>query len=118
MREEGKMKRIEAVIRSEKLSEVKDALAKNGFTGLTAYEVRGRGRQKGLLLSHRTSEYRVDMLPKMKIEMVVKNEDLDRAVETILAVGKTGAIGDGKIFVLPVEEVVRVRTGERGDEAI
>jgi len=112
------MKKIEAIIRSEKLSDVKDALAEKGFPGLTAYEVKGRGRQKGLALSYRTSEYRVDMLPKMKIELVVKQEDVDKVIETILSVAKTGSIGDGKIFVLPVDDVVRVRTGERGKDAI
>jgi len=112
------MKKIEAIIRSEKLSDVKDALAEKGFPGLTAYEVKGRGRQKGLALSYRTSEYRVDMLPKMKIELVVKQEDVDKVIDTILSVAKTGSIGDGKIFVLPVDDVVRVRTGERGKDAI
>ncbi len=112
------MKKIEAVIRPEKLNEVKDALAESGFPGLTAYEVKGRGRQKGLALSYRTSEYRVDMLPKTKIELVVKKEDVDKVIEIILKVSKTGSIGDGKIFVLPVDEVVRVRTGERGKDAV
>jgi len=112
------MKKIEAIIRPEKLNEVKDALAEAGFSGLTAYEVKGRGRQKGLALSYRTSEYRVDMLPKVKIELVVKKEDVDKVIETIIGVSKTGSIGDGKIFVLPVEEVIRVRTGERGKDAI
>ncbi len=112
------MKKIEAVIRPEKLNQVKDALAEKGFPGLTAYEVKGRGRQKGIALSYRTSEYRVDMLPKTKIELVVKQEDVEKVIETIIEVGKTGSIGDGKIFVLPVDNVIRVRTGERGKEAI
>jgi nitrogen regulatory protein P-II 1 len=112
------MKKIEAVIRPEKLSKLKDALAEAGFLGITAYEVKGRGRQKGLALSYRTSEYRVDMLPKIKIELVVDDPDVDKAVGTIITVTKTGNIGDGKIFVLPVDEVIRVRTGERGKEAV
>jgi len=112
------MKKVEAVIRQEKLTEVKDALATAGFVGLTAYEVKGRGRQKGISLSYRTTEYRVDMLPKMKIEVVVDDKDVDKVIETIINTVKTGNIGDGKIFVLPVEEVIRVRTGERGSTAI
>lgn len=112
------MKKIEAIIRPEKLSEAKNALAEAGFCGITAYEVKGRGRQKGMALSYRTSEYRVDMLPKIKIEIVVKNEDVEKAINTILNIAKTGNIGDGKIFVLPVEEVIRVRTGEKGNEAV
>lgn len=112
------LKKVEAVIRQEKLTEVKEALASAGFPGLTAYEVKGRGRQKGLSLSYRTSEYRVDMLPKMKVELVVQDKDLDKVIDTIVATAKTGNIGDGKIFVYPVEEVIRVRTGERGDAAI
>jgi nitrogen regulatory protein P-II 1 len=112
------MKKIEAIIRQEKLSDVKDALEKAGFPGITAYEVKGRGRQKGLLLSYRTSEYRVDMLPKMKIELVVKKEDVEKVISVIDKVAKTGNIGDGKIFVIPVDDVIRVRTGERGKDAI
>ncbi|MFZ2455831.1 MAG: P-II family nitrogen regulator [Candidatus Altiarchaeia archaeon] len=112
------MKKIEAIIRQEKLNEVKDALAEAGFPGITAYEVKGRGRQKGLLLSYRTSEYRVDMLSKIKIELVVKQQDVDKAIDVILKVAKTGAIGDGKIFVSPVERVIRVRTGEKDRDAV
>lgn len=112
------MKKIEAIIRQEKLNDVKEALGKAGFPGITAYEVKGRGRQKGLLLSYRTSEYRVDMLPKMKIELVVRKEDVEKAIGVLLEEAKTGAIGDGKIFVSPVDEVIRVRTGERGKDAI
>jgi nitrogen regulatory protein P-II 1 len=112
------VKKIEAIIRPEKLNEVKDALEKEGFPGLTTYEVKGRGRQKGVTLSYRTKEYRVDMLAKMKLELVVKDVDLERAVRTIISVAKTGEIGDGKIYVLPVEEVIRVRTEERGDVAV
>jgi nitrogen regulatory protein P-II 1 len=112
------MKKIEAVVRTERFKNIKDALADAGFTGLTAYEVKGRGRQKGLVLSHRTSEYRVDMLPKTKVELVVKDDDLNKAVDVLLAAAKTDAIGDGKVFITPVEEVIRVRTGERGEGAI
>jgi nitrogen regulatory protein P-II 1 len=112
------MKKIEAIIRQEKFNDVKDALEESGFPGITVYEVKGRGRQKGLLLSHRTSEYRVDMLPKMKIELVVNNEDVEKAIGVIERAAKTGMIGDGKIFVIPVDEVIRVRTGERGRDAI
>lgn len=112
------MKKIEAVIRPEKLDELKDALAEAGFPGITAFDVKGRGRQKGILLSYRTSEYRVDLLPKTKIELVVKDEEVEKAIDVIVKVAKTGNIGDGKIFVLPVDEAIRVRTGERGDEAI
>jgi nitrogen regulatory protein P-II 1 len=112
------MKKIEAVIRPEKLDELKDALGEAGFPGITAYEVKGRGRQKGILLSYRTSEYRVDMLPKTKIELVVKDEEVEKAIDVIVKVARTGTIGDGKIFVLPVEEAVRVRTGERGESAL
>ena len=112
------MKKIEAIIRQEKLNEVKDALAEAGFPGITAYEVKGRGRQKGLLLSYRTSEYRVDMLSKIKIELVVKQQDVDKAIDVILKVAKTGAIGDGKIFVSPVERVIRVRTAEKDRDAV
>lgn len=112
------MKKIEAIIRSEKLNEVKSALATAGFIGLTSYEVKGRGRQKGVVLSYRTREYRVDLLSKTKIELVVEDGDVEKVVGIICEVGSTGNIGDGKIFILPVEEVIRLRTGEKGKEAI
>lgn len=112
------MKKIEAIIRSEKLGEVKTALATDGFIGLTTYEVKGRGKQKGIVLTYRTSEYRVDLLAKTKIELVVDDNDVEKAVDIICKVGRTGNIGDGKIFILPVEEVIRIRTGERGKGAI
>ncbi len=111
-------KKIEAIIRSEKLAEIKKALAVAGFIGLTTYEVKGRGRQKGMVLQYRTQEYRVDMLAKTKIELVVDDADVEKVIEIIRESGKTGNIGDGKIFVLPIEEIIRVRTGERGKEAI
>lgn len=112
------MKKIEAIIRPEKLGEVKNALAAAGFIGLTSYEVKGRGRQKGMVLSYRTSEYRVDMISKTKVELVVDDSKTEQVIGIICEVGKTGNIGDGKIFVLPVEDVIRVRTGERGKDAI
>jgi len=112
------MKKIEAIIRPEKFGEIKNALATEGFIGLTTYEVKGRGRQKGIMLSYRTSEYRVDLLPKTKIELVVDDTDAEKVVGIICDIGKTGNMGDGKIFILPVEEVIRVRTCERGTGAI
>ena len=112
------MKKIEAIIRSEKLGDIKNALALAGFIGLTTYEVKGRGRQKGVLLQYRTQEYRVDMLAKTKIELVVNDMDVEKVIEIICESGKTGNIGDGKIFIIPIEEIIRVRTGERGTDAI
>lgn len=110
------MKKIEAIIRPEKLNEVKDALAEGGFLGLNIVHVTGRGAQKGIVHSGRGGEtYTVDMLPKLKIEVVVKDADADRVVEIILGKARTGNIGDGKIFVIPVEDAIRVRTGEKGD---
>jgi len=112
------MKKIEAIIRSEKMMDIKNALALAGFIGLTTYEVKGRGRQKGIVLQYRTQEYRVDLLAKTKIELVVDDPDVEKVIEIICESGKTGNVGDGKIFIVPVEEVIRVRTGERGKEAI
>ncbi|PWB51191.1 MAG: transcriptional regulator [Candidatus Methanoperedenaceae archaeon] len=112
------MRKIEAIIRPEKLGEIKAALAGAGFIGLTTYEVKGRGRQKGIVLSYRTSEYRVDLLPKTKLELVVDDRDVEKVIEIICETGKTGNMGDGKIFIIPVEEVIRVRTGEKGKNAI
>ena len=112
------MKKIEAIIRPEKLSEIKTALATAGFIGLTTFEVKGRGRQKGIVLSYRTSEYRVDLLPKTKLELIVDDKDVEKAVEIICDTARTGNMGDGKIFIMPVEEVIRVRTKERGTGAI
>ena len=112
------MKKIEAIIRSEKLGEIKNALATAGFIGLTTYEVKGRGRQKGIVLQYRTQEYRVDMLAKTKIELVVDDTDVEKVIEIICESGRTGNIGDGKIFVTNVEEVIRIRTGETGEDAL
>jgi len=112
------MKKIEAIIKPFKLDEVKNALAEVGIQGLTVSEVKGFGRQKGHTELYRGAEYTIDFLPKVKIEIVVPDHRSDQVVETIMASAKTGRIGDGKIFVLPVEEVVRIRTGERGEAAI
>lgn len=112
------MKKIEAIIRSEKMLVVKNALELAGFIGLTTYEVKGRGRQKGIVLQYRTQEYRVDMLAKTKLELVVDDADVEKVIDIICESARTGNVGDGKIFVSPVEEIIRVRTGERGKEAI
>ena len=112
------LKKVEAIIRLEKLEETKDALSSAGFNGMTVQEVRGRGRQKGLLLSHRTHEYRVDLLPKIKLELVVEQKDVDSIIKIIHTAAYTGDIGDGKIFIYPVEQVIRVRTRETGPGAV
>jgi nitrogen regulatory protein P-II 1 len=112
------MKKIEAIIKPFKLDEVKGALHEIGVTGMTVSEVRGFGRQKGHTEVYRGAEYVVDFLPKIKIEVVVEDALLPRAVEIIQQAARTDKIGDGKIFVLPVEEVVRIRTGEHGSDAL
>lgn len=112
------MKLIIAIIKPFKLEEVKDALAEIGVEGMTVTEVKGFGRQKGHTEIYRGSEYTVDFLPKVKIEIVVTDEIKDKVVETISKAARTGKIGDGKVFVLPVDEVVRIRTDERGDGAV
>ena len=112
------MKLIKAIIKPFKLEEVKDALAEIGVEGMTASEVKGFGRQKGHTEIYRGSEYTVDFLPKVKIEVAVSDESAPKVVESIVTSAQTGKIGDGKVFVLPVEEAVRIRTGEKGDEAI
>ncbi len=112
------MKKIEAIIREEKLDAVKGALEEKGFIGMTVSEVSGRGEQKGLSLQWRVGEYRVDFLPKLKLEIICHDKDCSLVVETICETARTGAIGDGKIFILPVEDVVRVRTGEKGEVAL
>ena len=112
------MKKIEAIIKPFKLDEVRESLSEMGVTGLTVTEVKGFGRQKGHTELYRGAEYVVDFLPKVKLEIVVSDNLLDRAMETIVAAARTGKIGDGKIFVSNVEQVVRIRTGETGDEAI
>jgi nitrogen regulatory protein P-II 1 len=112
------MKKIEAIIKPFRLDDVKDALKEVGIQGMTALEVKGFGRQKGHTEHYRGAEYTVDFVPKVKIEVVVADELAARTVEAIERAAKTGKIGDGKIFISPVEEVVRIRTGERGDEAL
>jgi nitrogen regulatory protein P-II 1 len=112
------MKKIEAIIKPFKLDEVKEALTKQNITGMTVSEVKGFGRQKGHTELYRGAEYVVDFLPKIKIEILVSDEQAPLAAETIIATAKTGRIGDGKIFVLPVEDAVRIRTGERGNLAL
>lgn len=112
------MKKIEAIIREEKLDAVKKALEEKSYFGMTVSEVSGRGKQKGIPLQWRVGEYRVDLLPKLKIELVVLDEDVPVAIDAIVSNARTGETGDGKIFVLPVETVVRVRTGDRNESAI
>jgi nitrogen regulatory protein P-II 1 len=113
------MKKIEAIIRPEKLDDVKHALEAGGFLGLNIVHVTGRGAQKGIVHGGRGGEtYTVDMLPKLKIEVVVKDAEVERAVEIIMGSARTGNIGDGKIFIIAVEDAVRVRTGERGEAVV
>ena len=112
------MKKIEAIIKPFKLDDVKEALTEIGVIGMTVMEVRGFGRQKGHTELYRGSEHTIDFLPKVKLELVVADSVVSKVVETIIAAAKTGSIGDGKVFVLPVEEAVRIRTGERGEDAI
>ncbi|HAO92650.1 MAG: transcriptional regulator [Deltaproteobacteria bacterium GWC2_56_8] len=112
------MKKIEAIIKPFKLDEVKEALNEIGIKGITVSEVKGFGRQKGHTELYRGTEYVVDFLPKIKMEIVVKEDLVAKVVETIVTAARTGRIGDGKVFVLSVDEVVRIRTGERGEEAI
>jgi nitrogen regulatory protein P-II 1 len=112
------MKKIEAIIKPFKLDEVKDALNAIGVQGITVTEVKGFGRQKGHTELYRGAEYVVDFLPKVKLEIIATDNLVAKIIETIETAAKTGRIGDGKIFIIPVEEVVRIRTGERGDAAI
>lgn len=112
------MKKIEAIIKPFKLDDVKEALSEIGIYGMTVTEVNGYGRQKGHKEIYRGAEYVVDFVPKIKLEIVVTDDRLDETVETIRSATNSGKIGDGKIFVLPVEQAVRVRTGECGDDAI
>ena len=112
------MKKIEAIIKPFKLDEVKDALHEIGLQGMTVVEVKGFGRQKGHTELYRGAEYVVDFLPKVKIELVLEDNLVDRAVEAIQQAAQTGRIGDGKIFVFPVEDAIRIRTNERGSDAI
>ncbi len=112
------MKKIEAIIRPFKLDDVREALSEIGVKGMTLTEVKGYGRQKGHSEIYRGSEYQIDFLPKIKIEVVASDEFANKILETILRVAKTGQVGDGKIFVSTVDEVIRIRTEESGDEAI
>ncbi len=112
------MKKIEAIIKPFKLDEVKEALNNIGIQGMTISEVKGYGRQKGHKEIYRGAEYVVDFIPKIKIEIVVDSDRAGQVVDTLLASAKTGKIGDGKIFVIPIEEAIRVRTGEKGGDAI
>lgn len=113
------MKEVKAIVRTEKLDEIKNALAQIGIVGLNVVNVSGRGRQRGISYTARGGiGHAVDMLSKTKLEVVLQDSDVERAVETIIQTARTGNIGDGKIFIMPVEEVIRVRTGERGNDAL
>ena len=112
------MKKIEAIIREEKLERVKTLLENNGYFGMTISEVKGRGRQKGIAMRWGSKEYRYDILPKLKIEMVVMDEDVSPVVDAIVKGARTGEIGDGKIFIFPIEDAIRVRTGDSGTCAV
>ena len=112
------MKKLECIIKPFKLEEVKEALGAIGISGMTVSEVKGFGRQKGHSELYRGTEYTVDFLPKVKIEIIVPDDLVEKAIEAIGATARTGKIGDGKIFVIPVEEAVRIRTGEKGEKAV
>ncbi len=112
------MKKIEAIIRPEKLDEVRQAIESSGYPGITITEAEGHGRQKGVTQIWRGESYRVTFLPKVKIEIVVNDSDVENLIEAILKAGKTGSVGDGKIFVSDVREVIKIRTGERGESAV
>ena len=112
------MKKVEAIIKPFKLDDVRESLAEIGITGMTVLEVKGFGRQKGHTELYRGAEYMVDFLPKVKIELVMQDELLDRAIEVIVDTARTGKIGDGKIFVTEIERVIRIRTGEENEEAV
>ncbi|ACN98598.1 MULTISPECIES: P-II family nitrogen regulator [Sulfurihydrogenibium] len=112
------MKKVEAIIKPFKLDEVKDALTNIGIYGMTVSEVKGFGRQKGHTELYRGAEYVIDFLPKLKIEVVVDDEQVEKVVEAIMQAARTGRIGDGKIFIIPIDDVIRIRTGERGPEAV
>jgi nitrogen regulatory protein P-II 1 len=112
------MKKIEAIVRPSKLDDIREALEEIGVKGMTISEVKGYGRQKGHTELYRGSEYNIDFLPKVKIEVIVGDGMLDKVIKTIITNAKTGQVGDGKIFIFPIEEVIRVRTAEVGEDAI
>ena len=112
------MKKIEAIIKPFKLDDVREALTDIGITGMTVTEVKGFGRQKGHTEVYRGAEYAVDFLPKIKMELVLRDAQVDQAVDVIIETARSGKIGDGKIFIFPVEEAIRIRTGERSDSAV
>jgi nitrogen regulatory protein P-II 1 len=112
------MKKIEAIIKPFKLEDVKESLSEAGITGMTVSDVKGYGRQQGHSELYRGAEYVVDFLAKTKLELVVNDEEVEKCIDIISAAAKTGKIGDGKIFVMPIDEVVRIRTGETGEEAV
>ena len=118
MLEVNKMKKIEAIIRPEDLDGVRVSLQEIGIVGMTVEEVQGRGRQKGVCLQWRAGEYCVEFLPKIRLDMIVDDKDVENAIAAIVKVARTGKNGDGKIFIYPVEEAIRVSTGERGKEAV
>ena len=111
-------KKIEAIIRDEKLNDVKDALRQIGIVGMNVFEVRGHGRQGGITLAGRSGSFQVDMLPRVQINIILSDHNVEKAIETIRSAALTGNVGDGIIFLYPVEEVIRIRTGERGRQAL
>jgi nitrogen regulatory protein P-II 1 len=112
------MKKVEAIIRPHKLDEIQKELQDSGFGGLTVFEVRGYGRQKGHTELYRGSEYKIEFVPKLKIELICSDEESERAVDIIISLGKTGEVGDGKIFISKIDEAIRIRTEEVGESAI
>ncbi|MBI5787505.1 MAG: P-II family nitrogen regulator [Candidatus Schekmanbacteria bacterium] len=112
------MKKIEAIIRPEKLSDVRCALDKVGYSGLMISEIEGHGKQKGLVQQWRGEKYKVELLPKIKLEIVAKDSDVDQIVKTVVENARTGEIGDGKIFIYHIENAIKIRTGEKGNEAV
>jgi len=112
------MKKIEAIIREDRFHLIKIALEEKGFISMTVSDVMGRGKQKGVTLKWRVGEHRIEFLPKKKLEIVVDDKDCQTVVDTICDKGRTGSVGDGKIFIIPIEEVIRIRTGVSGEEAI
>lgn len=112
------MKKVEAIIKPHKLEDVKEALTAVGVSGMSVTEIKGFGKQKGHTELYRGAEYVIDFIPKLKIEVVIPDELVEKVVEAIIKAAKTGKIGDGKIFIIPVEDAIRIRTGERGDSAL